>query len=232
MARTQNKTAFRWKAVYLFKCYLRFYSFHNHIFQQNFKSHRVTTSFVRQEKFTITTKHTIIICYMMFPIIPMKFHIKLIETESLSILGISFGFLQLAYHSVVHSKSPFGYEIKKRHAVISRVYSTKLNIIHHHSHIGSIVLFKLRVNNKTRFVMTLITLLNLYLFIRFISLTFHALFDYAHRVYITSWYYPFSFCPTDNATQVVNPHKIVPQAISTTVTNKVQSRNVAKFVKS
>ena len=66
------------------------------------------TSVVCNKEFTVTTINTVIECDMVVVVIPVKCKVKFIEEESVSFLGVTFGFLALSDQSVVHYSSPFG----------------------------------------------------------------------------------------------------------------------------
>jgi len=68
----------------------------------------VGTSVVCNKEFTITTIDTVIECDVVIVVISVKCKVKFIEEESVSFLGVTFGFLALSDQSVVHYLAPFG----------------------------------------------------------------------------------------------------------------------------
>jgi hypothetical protein len=79
-----------------------FNSFADHILEHDVERHRVAAAFVREEKLTVTFKHALIIGDMMFIVIPVKGHVKLIELEVVTVFSISLRLFHLADHSVIH----------------------------------------------------------------------------------------------------------------------------------
>jgi hypothetical protein len=79
-----------------------FNGFRDHVLKHDVECHRVAAAFVREEKLTITLKYALIIGDMVFIVIPVKGHVKLIELEVVTVFSISLRLFHLADHSVIH----------------------------------------------------------------------------------------------------------------------------------
>lgn len=85
-----------------FQWILGFYRFNDHIFKEDLQRHGMAAALMGKEELAIAIKNAVIIRNMMFTIVAVKIKIKLIEVESMPILGITLCFFYLANHSVIH----------------------------------------------------------------------------------------------------------------------------------
>jgi hypothetical protein len=92
---------------------LRLFGNTDHVFQQDFKRHGMAATLVGQEEFTVTGKFSTIESDVVFIVIPMEGHVKLIKAEAFAVLSVAFGFFDLSDHPVVHYIISFSEGMKK-----------------------------------------------------------------------------------------------------------------------
>jgi hypothetical protein len=83
----------------------------DHILEQDLESHGMSTAFMGNKEFTVALECAVVETDVMFVVVAMKGHIELVETEPLSVFRVTFCLLKLADHSIVHTLSPFHFEI-------------------------------------------------------------------------------------------------------------------------
>ena len=81
---------------------LGFDCFGKHSLEPDFQSHGMGAALVCHEEFAVTIEHTTIKGHMVTVIITMKSNIKLVEEETIFLLGIAFCLFSFSDHSIVH----------------------------------------------------------------------------------------------------------------------------------
>jgi hypothetical protein len=83
----------------------------DHVLEQDLERHAVAAALVGDEKFAVAMVGAVLECNCVVVIVTVECNVKFIELEALSFLRVTLGFLQLSDHSVVHTLSPFSFEI-------------------------------------------------------------------------------------------------------------------------
>ena len=86
---------------------LGFDRFGNHPLKQNLNCHRMRAAVMGHKKFAVASIGAVIEGDAMIIVVAMKSKIKSVEEEAISLLRVTFGFLSLTDHTVVHFLSPF-----------------------------------------------------------------------------------------------------------------------------
>jgi hypothetical protein len=88
--------------------------FHNdweHILEQDLERHAVSTALMGDKEFTVAFESAILESDMMYVVVSGKRHIKLVETKAVFVFRVTFGLFDFADHSIIHTLSPFHFEI-------------------------------------------------------------------------------------------------------------------------
>jgi hypothetical protein len=94
--------------------YLSFCGLGDHIFEQNFKRHGVSTVSVREKELAVTLENAVIKLNCVGIVISIKGEFKTLELKSFPFFSIVLGFLNLADHPIVHDFVSFSKDMPTR----------------------------------------------------------------------------------------------------------------------
>ena len=86
----------------VFNCCLGLYGCRDHVLQDDLQSHRVAAALMGKEELAIALEFAVVETELVTVVVSMESDLKLIEVKAIALLSVTLGFLDLAYHSIIH----------------------------------------------------------------------------------------------------------------------------------
>jgi hypothetical protein len=83
----------------------------DHILEQDLERHAVSAAFMGDKELAIALERTVFKTDFVIVVVAMKRNIELVEAETMFLFRVTLGFFDFSDHSVIHTLSPFRFEI-------------------------------------------------------------------------------------------------------------------------
>jgi hypothetical protein len=83
----------------------------DHILEQDLQRHAMSTALMGDKEFAIALEHAVFKTNFVIVIVAVKSNIELVEAKTVLVFRVTLGFFDFSDHSVIHTLSPFRFEI-------------------------------------------------------------------------------------------------------------------------